>query len=283
MSTCRVMASEPSADARWAQAAPLVEHAIREYFRSRGRDADSEAVRRTIRINTELVPRRADNLSVALAALAPSSGRELDVLEVGCGFGALAAYVALDWVPRSIRAVDIRPEFLEAAAQLFASLQLTPLVEARTDDMRHLTSVPDRSVDLVVANNAFIYLTSPEDMSTALTSFGRVLRPGGRVLFFHANRALRDPFTKDPLVHLLPDRLARPIRRVTGWRDSRDRVYLITPRRLARRLARAGFEGIASGGFVSGRFDTGPAGRRMRFYACAARWPGTSGRIASSP
>ena len=271
------------ADERWQISAAGVERAIRAYFREQGRDPDSPNIRATVATNTELVPRRAENLRRALDGLTDlESPRGLDLVEVGCGFGALAAYIAISWEPRSVRALDIRPEFAASAQDLARELRLEGLLTVCRDDMRTLASVPTASADLVVANNAFIYLGTAADMARALDAFVRVLRPGGHVLFFHANKHLRDPFTHDPVIHLLPRFLARPVAKVTGWRDSRDRVRLLWPWQLRRLLLATGFDEFRAGAFRRGSFDVSRRGRQARFYAAAARRPATSSASSSS-
>jgi SAM-dependent methyltransferase len=79
-------------------------------------------------------------------------------------------------------------------------------------------------------------------MDAALHELHRVLAPGGRIVLYHANKwRLREPFSKDPIVHLLPPPLARGVSRVTGWRHNHGRVRLLSPLELSRRARRAGF------------------------------------------
>jgi SAM-dependent methyltransferase len=271
------------ADLRWRASATDVERTIRAYFRGQGRDPGGATVDSTVATNTELVPRRADNLQRALTELTDlPSVRGLDVVEVGCGFGALAGYMAISWELQSIRAVDIRPDFAASARELARRLGVEDSLSVAEDDMRTLETIPRATADLIVANNAFIYLRAPGAMAEAADAFARVLRPGGHVLLFHANKHLRDPFTKDPIVHLLPPVLGKPIGRVTGWKSSRDRVRLLWPWQLRRLLGQAGFERFQAGGFRGAEFDTGLSGRRANFYAAAARRP-ASGESSSSP
>ena len=142
--------------------------------------------------------------------------------------------------------------------------------------MRDLERLGTEAFDLVVANNSFIYLATQRDVTTALAEIHSALRPGGHVLFYQANRWRWDePFTKDPLVHLLPPALGKFVARLTGWRHNHGRVRLLSPLELRRRLSRAGFVDFRMQTFGKHRDSRPPLNHFGGFFAAAAAKPGS--------
>ena len=215
--------------------------------------------------------RRAEVLVSLASELADIAAlRDLRVLEVGCGFGALASYLASVERPSRLVAVDNRSEFVEIARQRQAVRSSQPRVPV--GDMRGLEAFAESSFDLVLANNSFIYLPDQQAMENALVAFRRVLAPGGSLILYHANRwQWREPFTRDPIVHLLPARLAARVSRRTGWRHNHGRVRLVSPRALRRMLRRSGFRKVRIGAYQHGSVVQGPRARVGRFYAIGGR------------
>jgi ubiquinone/menaquinone biosynthesis C-methylase UbiE len=222
---------------------------LKDYFERRGMDPTSPATESTIRTNSELVPRRGDNILRWLAEQASLPDiRGLEVLELGSGFGSLAAYLAWKGQPARLVGVDVVDAYVEMGRLAAQRLNVPNVLEFAKADMRDLRAFPDRSFDVLILNNAYIYLASRADAQLALREFHRVLRPGGAIIFHHANKwRLREPFTRAPLVHLLPAPLARLAGKATGWKHNHGRVRLLSAAELARRLRRAGFETVNVG------------------------------------
>src|SRR2546430_2642379 len=101
----------------WAQIGALYGESARSYLvESQGLDGSSPSVQSTVRTNSELVPERARDLLALSARLADVQALEgLRILEVGSGFGALAAYLALEARPERLLAIDIRDDFVASA------------------------------------------------------------------------------------------------------------------------------------------------------------------------
>jgi len=259
----------------WAgDAAPAFADAVRAYYRAQGIDPETPAAVSTIATNTELVPGRVELLRRYLAVLGgveSLAGRK--VLDAGAGFGAFAACLSLGEGEPQVTAIDVREDFTAAAAGVAARTGLDRVVYASAD-MRTLAGLDDGAFDVVVANNALLYLAEPGAMEEALRSLARVTAPDGRIVVFQANRwQVREPFTRDPLVHLLPRPLADATSRVVGWEHNQHRVRLVSAGRLARMLAAAGFVEPRVG-LVRGRgVASGPRARLGRYYAVVARRP----------
>lgn len=260
-------------DAAWAAASRNVGAAVEAYFAERGKDLTAPNVRSTVEINTTRVPKRAETLTTALAQLAGVTELTgLRVVEAGSGFGALASYLTVSGGARSLTAIDVREDLLAAARSSTEELGLGDRLRFQLDDMRTLATVPDASADVVFANNSFLYLASRADSAQGMAALARVLAPGGHLLIYQANRwAWREPFTKDPLVHLLPRPVADAVGKWTGWKHNHGRVRLVSPPALMLLARRHGLGDIRTGAPISGGFATGRAAWGSRFFAMTAR------------
>ena len=107
----------------------------------------------------------------ALSSLLPP----LDVVDFGCGGGALAASMAT-WA-RRVWAVDQSAEALARAKALCAARGLTNVTFLREDLTR--LSLPDGKRGLVVISQSLHYVEDPE---AVLREAARILEPGGRVV-----------------------------------------------------------------------------------------------------
>ena len=96
------------------------------------------------------------------------------VLDVGCGTGLLACHIA-ELVGREGRVLGIDPLPLRIG---LASSRARDNLTFEVGDAYDLACLPDNSFDVVVLNAVFHWL--PEKTGPLL-SFGRVLRPGGRI------------------------------------------------------------------------------------------------------
>jgi SAM-dependent methyltransferase len=108
-----------------------------------------------------------DARDLVFAAIAEAAPRR--VLEVGCGWGELAARIA-DELAADVVAVDLSPRMVELARERG--------VDARVADAQWLPFA-DAEFDCVTANWMLYHVS---DLDGALAEFGRVLRPGGRLV-----------------------------------------------------------------------------------------------------
>jgi ubiquinone/menaquinone biosynthesis C-methylase UbiE len=259
---------------RWSEAiAPAFVRAGRAYYAQAGLDPASPDAEGTLATNSSLVPGRVEAVRRYLEELGGvGSLRGARVLDCGAGFGAFAAYLTLDRDAPLVTAVEMRPEFAALAKRVATQTGLGDSVSFEVGDMRSLDGIADRSFDVVVVNNSFIYLTSKEDMRRAVAELRRVTVPGGHVCFFHANSwQAREPFTRAPVVHLLPAALADGVSRLTGWQHNHGRVRLLSPPALRRMLRRGGFDQVEIGTVRGGRVARPPRAYVGRFYAAVAR------------
>ena len=103
-------------------------------------------------------------------------GKVQRVLDLGCGSGWLAVYLARQGF--AVTGVDVAPPALELAG-MWAMQEKLP-IDFQVADIAHL-SLPPGSFDAVVANSIFEHLTYDLARS-ALAQLKDILRPGG--IFF---------------------------------------------------------------------------------------------------
>ena len=128
----------------------------------------SELGRITDRIEEELI----------LSLVGPVSGRQ--VLDVGCGDGALSARLAQDGA--QVTGLDSNPRVLEAARRRASSSETRPTnVTGSADTL----PFPDGSFDVVAAVTVLCFLPDAENVFREMV---RVLRPGGRIVIGELGR-----------------------------------------------------------------------------------------------
>lgn len=109
-----------------------------------------------------------------VARLAPQAGER--VLDVGCGNGALS--LALAPVVESVVGLDISGPMLATAASRAASAGFSNVTFEQGDAQVH--DVADASFDAAVSRFGVMFF---EDPVAAFANIGRMLRPGGRLVF----------------------------------------------------------------------------------------------------
>jgi arsenite methyltransferase len=103
-------------------------------------------------------------------------GERTYVLEVGCGTGATARYLAQK-VGCRVMGVDIRQSMIGQARERAARAGVEPRAEFRVADATDLP-FEDATFDVVLVESVTTFI---EDKPTAAGEYSRVLKPGGRV------------------------------------------------------------------------------------------------------
>ena len=222
--------------------APIADTLRREvirFYRDSGEDLDDPEGATTLEDHSGHAESRAQLLLGTLyreTELESVSG--LRVLDLGCGFGALAIYMATQGA--EVVGVDSDGDRLSVGSAVAAAHELP--AEFREGRMQAL-AVPPGSFDLAVLNNSLPYVVPRPERRAALAATLRALRPGGFVVIRSANRwNPRDQFTGLPLIQLFPPRRADQLARRLGRR--RSSVRLTSSLEGARELRMAGFKAV---------------------------------------
>jgi SAM-dependent methyltransferase len=188
------------------------------------------------------------------------------LLDLGCGFGSLAVYLA--YLGAEVTAVDVNPARLRVGEQVAREFGLpVRWIEGTLQEL----PLPDRCFDLAVLNNSLCYVVPRPERLVSLVHVRRVLRPGGRLLMRNPNRTPPlDPFTGLPGLNRLPPRAASASARALG--RHRSHVRLLSARGQRAELRRVGFEVLDIR--AAGRLTIEPLDRWMASYQHAlARRP----------
>jgi ubiquinone/menaquinone biosynthesis C-methylase UbiE len=229
------------------------------FYAERGERLDDAAGVNTLETNSGYVERRAAPL---LELLSLSSGHDslegMQVLDLGCGFGALSLYFAARG--GLVTGIDPIEDRLGVGRDVAAAHELPVRFEK---GMMEELELPNASFDLAVQNNSLCYVVAGRDRDRALRETFRVLRPGGYLIMRNPNRWHPvDQFTGLPLIQLLPTQRAARAAELMG--KPRSTVRLTSPPAARRELRSAGFAEVAH--------VASPASRWPRFAKPFARY-----------
>ena len=262
------MAETGTAAASFETVADALRERVLRYYDERGERLEGAAGENTLETNSGLVASRGAPLLAMLAAAGapPVAGKR--VVDLGCGFGALACFFAFHGA--EVVALDPKADRLVVGRDIAAEFGLD--ITFRRGWMQS-TRAGDAAFDFAVQNNSLCYIVPREARANALAETFRVLRPGGWMISRNPNRwSPRDQFTGLPLVNLARPETAVALARRLG--HSRSRVRLTSPPEARRELRRAGFVDI--------RQAASPAARRGRpklvagYHHFVARRPETA-------
>jgi len=192
---------------------------------------------RTLETNSGLVAQRGESVLSLLRAADPQLElRGMRIVDVGCGFGSIAIYLA--YLGAVVTAVDPHGERLQVGAAVASQFDLpVHWLEGSVQEL----PLADRSFDLALLNNSLCYVVPRPDRLVALVQVRRTLRPGGWLLMRNPNRtSLRDPFSSLPGINRLSPAGAALAARGLG--RPRSNVRLLSARGQRAELRRVGFE-----------------------------------------
>ena len=163
--------------------------------------------------------------SYAFAALSPIDGRR--VLDLGCGYGETAVWLALGYA--RVDAADIAPKMVEISSRLAASYDVADRIRFHVSPGETLP-FEDGAFDRVFGHDVLHHM----DLERARREILRVLKPGGRAVFV-------EPLGHNPIINLFrdlspetrtPDEVPlrfRDFRRLReGFRQFRHREFQLT-------------------------------------------------------
>jgi ubiquinone/menaquinone biosynthesis C-methylase UbiE len=150
--------------------------------------------------------------------------RPAAVLDIGCGDGTLLADIRGRWPDVGVSGLDLQPERIDEAR---AKVPEARLVVGSADDL----PFDDRSFDVVCAITLMSSLPSERMEADATREIGRVLRPGGWLVWFD----LRYDNPSNPAVHGIDRIRLREL--FPGWEQDIRSSTVLPP--IARRLGPA--------------------------------------------
>jgi SAM-dependent methyltransferase len=119
------------------------------------------------------------------------------ILDVGCGYGSLVAYLGdcgLD-----AEGVDYDKASVEIAHSLF------PCARVRKTNAEDLADYADHSFDSIVLKDCMHHLVGEGDVDRAFESFRRVLGPSGRIVILDPNPTLIVRTARKLISHIDPE------------------------------------------------------------------------------
>jgi SAM-dependent methyltransferase len=251
----------------FADISAALRYDVARFYERRGEPLTGAAGMNTLDTNSTLVERRGRPLLAMLAERrGDASLAGLDIVDLGCGFGALGALFAFEGA--AVTGVDPAGDRFEVGRGVADRFDLDMrFVEGR---MEH-SNLPDARFDMAIVNNSLCYVVRKDQRDLAFAEIRRLLRPGGWVVIRDPNRSTPfDPFTNLPFVALLSPERGEWVARRFGRR--RSVVRLTTPRQAARELHAAGLVDV-----VVSRALGGPYRQLltpiMRYHHLTARRP----------
>ena len=147
---------------------------------------------------------KARNILQCLDLLTDLDLKTLSCVDIGCGSGGISFHLAPGFA--SVCGVDPEPW---NRWQDYTSQQSN--LSFREESIENL-SLPDDSVDVVICNQVYEHVPSPE---TLIAQIYRILKPGGICYFAGPNLLYPiEPHVYWPFIHWIPRRLALAIIRL---------------------------------------------------------------------
>ncbi len=112
------------------------------------------------------------------------------VLDVGCGLGGTARYLA-DRYGCTVRGIDLTPEYIEVGEQLDRAVGLEKSIQLECGSALELP-YPDASFDVIWTEHVQMNIA---DKGRFYGEIARVLKPGGRFLFHDVVAGSGEPVT----------------------------------------------------------------------------------------
>jgi SAM-dependent methyltransferase len=243
---------------------------VARFYERRGEPLTGEAGTNTLDTNSTLVERRGRPLLAMLAERrGDASVSGLDIVDLGCGFGALGALFAFEGA--AVTGVDPSGDRFEVGRGVADRFGLDMrFVEGRMER----SALPDARFDVAIVNNSLCYVVRKDQRDRAFAEIHRLLKPGGWVVIRDPNRSTPfDPFTNLPFVAMLNPEHGERVARRLGRR--RSIVRLTTSREAVRELQAAGLVDVVVSRALGSRYRQllTPI---MRYHHLTARRPNES-------
>jgi len=139
------------------------------------------------------------------------------ILDVGCGYGSIALYLAWLWPDAQILATDQTNHYFKCGEQAAKQLGMDN-IRFKPCSAENLEFRP--AFDLVLSCNMLNFLCSKATLKCALKNFASSTEKNG-YLIIHTPHfwSFREPFTKIPFLHYFPTKVQDFIAQRTGKRS----------------------------------------------------------------
>jgi len=177
----------------------------------------TEANRGTARFNSIDAPMRVEKIFSEIHGKL-SGLDEIRILDVGCGFGGMALALASKYPKAYVDAIDVSDRFYSVAKKTVSIRGLTR-VNFRTCNLLELNDVD--SYECVLLCGVLNYLRTKEELENGCVNVWRSLCKGGWLVVHTPHFwTWREPFTRLPLVHILPRSIQEEVAKRIGKRDT---------------------------------------------------------------
>lgn len=160
------------------------------------------------------------------------------ILDVGCGYGGIALYLAARYPTAAVTATDVSDRFYRAGkdAAIEVGLRNVAFASQNVLDLDY-----EEQFDLVLLSNILCYVVTHDQLQRACRNAWRALRPGGCLVIHTAHLwSIREPFTSIPGLQFLPRAGRDLLARKTGRRSTMRDIRLPSWRELRRILTHLG-------------------------------------------
>lgn len=110
-----------------------------------------------------------------------NSGVQLNILDLGCGYGRLSSKILSEYPQAHLTGIDLSQHYVD-----LYNKHLSPKGHAQKGDITKL-NFPKQTFDVVFMVTTLMYLTDKKSQAKAMKEIFRVLKPDGKFVFIERN------------------------------------------------------------------------------------------------
>lgn len=141
-----------------------------------------------------------------------------NILDVGCGYGSVAAYLAKKFEKADVLATDVSSNYYRCGEQ---AAKRSKISNIKFRDGRAEELDDENQYDLIICCNMLNFLNSSYLLNQTLSKLCGALKPGGKLVIHTPHFwSLREPFTRIPLLHFFPTSFQSYVANKLGGRNT---------------------------------------------------------------
>lgn len=220
-----------------SQVIPRLKQEINVWYNQEAPHATPASKAASIQSNTIDLPRRLNHLLRPLKDTLDLT-QSFNLLDVGCGYGGIPIFLAQTYPHAQVTAIDTSDRFFRVGQRTAQGLDLENL----SFQTKNILDVTDKEgYDIIIASNVINFLTTPQDLEHACSNLMQALKPGGWAVIHTPHFwSFIEPFTKIPLLQLLPIHIREKVSRFFKKRSSFQDIRLPSFYELQRFLRKHG-------------------------------------------